>query len=72
MQRFDDLIATIRAYTKEVHGGSKAALARAAGLSVNSLRDMDDPGWTPSGTTIRRLETVIPPDWKPEVSEDAA
>lgn len=36
-----------------------SALALAAGLGINTLRDMDSPGWSPSSSTIRRLERLI-------------
>ena len=39
---------------------SKHAFARAAGLSAHSLKLMDDPAWSPTASTLRKLETVIP------------
>lgn len=35
------------------------ALARAAGLHANSLRDLDSPGWNPTAETLRKLENWL-------------
>ena len=40
-------------------GIAPSALALAAGLGINTLRDMDSDGWSPSSSTIRRLERLI-------------
>ncbi len=31
---------------------SRSGLARAAGLHANSLRDLDSPGWNPTGRNV--------------------
>ena len=51
---------------------SPTALARMADLSDRSTRDMHRDGWSPSSTTIRKLEAVIPPDWMPPAAAAAA
>src|SRR3546814_19801514 len=38
---------------------SRSALARAAGLHANSLRDRDSPGWNPTAETLRKLESWL-------------
>jgi len=55
----DDVIARIRAY--KLHTGRRrSVLALDAGLSVNALRDMDDPEWSPTADTLRQLEKIVP------------
>lgn len=41
-----------------------ATLARMAGLAENVTRDMDAKDWGPSSRSIRRLEVLIPRDWR--------
>ncbi len=38
---------------------SKAALARAAGLHANTLRDCIEPGWNPTADTLSKLERFL-------------
>ncbi|QZP07179.1 3,4-dihydroxy-2-butanone-4-phosphate synthase [Caenibius sp. WL] len=38
---------------------SKAALARAAGLHANTLRDCIEPGWNPTTETLSKLERFL-------------
>ena len=38
---------------------SKAALARAAGLHANTLRDCVEPGWNPTTDTLSKLERFL-------------
>ncbi len=38
---------------------SRSALARAAGLHANTLRDCTEPDWNPTAETLRKLEQVL-------------
>lgn len=58
----DASIDRIRAYRAAL-GLSKSALARAAGLPESTLREFDRPSWSPTATTLRKLEALIPPGW---------
>ncbi len=40
-------------------GMAKAALARAAGLHANTLRDCTDPEWNPTAETLAKLERFL-------------
>jgi 3,4-dihydroxy 2-butanone 4-phosphate synthase/GTP cyclohydrolase II len=40
-------------------GLSRSALAKAAGLHANSLRDLDQPGWNPTSETLGKLEAFL-------------
>ncbi len=40
-------------------GMAKAALARAAGLHANTLRDCTDPGWNPTADTLAKLDRFL-------------
>lgn len=42
-----------------------ATLARQAGLAETVTRDMDETGWSPSSSSIRKLEALIPEGWVP-------
>ncbi len=53
-----DLIDRIRRLVTE-GGMSRAGLARAAGLHVNTLRDLTLPGWNPTADTLAKLERVL-------------
>lgn len=52
------LIGRIRRYAAE-HGLAKAALAKRAGLSINTLAGMDRADWTPAPETLRALDKLI-------------
>lgn len=39
-------------------------VAREAGLADIATRNMHKGEWSPSSSTIRRLEALIPEDWK--------
>jgi len=54
----------IRAFSR-MPGMSKTRLGEMAGVHRNALRDMDHPTWSPTANTVRKLESVIPPDWSP-------
>lgn len=41
-----------------------ATLARMAGVAESVTRDMDEPGWGPSSSSIRRFEALIPEGWR--------
>ena len=42
-----------------------ATLAAMAGLADNVTRGMDAADWSPSSRSIRQLEALIPPMWRP-------
>ncbi len=42
------------------NGLTRWKLAKAAGLGVMTLRDMNDPDWSPSVRTLRKLEALLP------------
>lgn len=60
MLQIDYVIARLRAFRRHV-GWSGSALARRSGLSLNSLRGMDRPEWSPRASTLRALEEQVPP-----------
>lgn len=41
-----------------------ATLARMAGVAESVTRDMDEPTWGPSSSSIRRFEALIPEGWR--------
>jgi 3,4-dihydroxy 2-butanone 4-phosphate synthase / GTP cyclohydrolase II len=51
-------IEKVRALVNE-GGMAKAALARAAGLHANTLRDCTDPEWNPTAETLAKLERFL-------------
>lgn len=67
----DDVIARIRAF-KTHTGKSKSELALDAGLSVNALRDMDKPEWSPTADTLRQVEKNIPASFTVPTAADKA
>lgn len=62
--QIDALISRIRDFRKD-REMSRHELAVRAGLSRAALVGMDKPNWGPTASTIRKLEAVIPLDWKP-------
>lgn len=58
----DSIIDRMRRW-RRYEGMSKTALAAAAGLSVNCLTRMEEPAWSPTASTIRAIEAVIPTDF---------
>ena len=52
-------IASIRKFVASPRGVSKFALCRRAGLSPNTLRDMDEPGWKPKPETLDKALAAI-------------
>lgn len=54
----------IRAWSK-ANDWKPATFARVAGVADNVTRDMDCADWSPSSTSIRRLEATVPKDWCP-------
>ncbi len=51
-------IDRVRALVSE-GGMARAALARAAGLHANTLRDCTEPGWNPTADTLGKLERFL-------------
>lgn len=64
----DQSIERIRRFVRR-RKVSKAALARAAGLHPNTLRELHLDGWDPRLSTIRKLEDYI--DGQPTAREAA-
>jgi transcriptional regulator with XRE-family HTH domain len=67
----EQTIERVRVYRRET-GVSRSAFARQAGLGPNALSAMDRPDWSPNADTLRKLEALIPSDWRPNGSADAA
>lgn len=53
----------IRAFAEAMEW-KPARLAREAGLADIATRNMARDDWSPSSTTIRRLEALIPAKWQ--------
>jgi len=60
----DATIHRIRAY-RDHRGWTRNRLATEAGVPESILRDMDDPEWSVTVKTLRRLESIIPGDFEP-------
>ena len=45
-------IAVVRAFFSAPGAPARSAVARRAGLSINALRHMDEPGWAPTAPTL--------------------
>jgi 3,4-dihydroxy 2-butanone 4-phosphate synthase/GTP cyclohydrolase II len=52
------ILERVRSYLEE-GGLTRSALARAAGLHANTLRDLGEPGWNPTADTLRKLEAFL-------------
>ena len=61
---FNTVLDRIRAFA-EARKWKPARLAREARLSDVTTRGMARSDWSPSGSTIRALEALIPVDWTP-------
>jgi len=61
---FTATLDRIRAWAK-VNNWTPARLAGEAGLTDKATRGMDDADWTPSGSSIRAFEKIIPDHWMP-------
>ncbi len=58
----DDALVRIRAY--RLHKGwSVNKYAVEAGVAESTIRRLDDPTWSPTATTIRLLECLVPDDF---------
>lgn len=58
----DQSIERIRAY-RQVQGWSILRLAKESGMGESTIRRLDDPTWSPTADTLRKLEAVIPADF---------
>lgn len=68
----DSSITRIRAY-RAAMTWSVLRLATEAGLNESTIRRIDDPTWSPTADTLRKLEAIIPADFDPEnVAEPGA
>lgn len=59
-----EILDRFRAFRREA-GLSLSAFALAAGLSRSALMGMEAAEWSPGGDTIRALEQLVGPTWKP-------
>jgi len=57
------VLKRLQAYRKAANL-SYSALAQGAGLSRAALLGMDAADWSPSSTTIRAIERLIPSGWR--------
>lgn len=72
MMTIDLVLHRIRSYA-ENQKWTVAELARRAGANWSAINGIyDDPGWSPSMKTLRRLEAVVPPDYVAPPIEDSA
>lgn len=60
-------IDRIRSF-RRAKGWSILRYAKAAGMGESTIRRMDDPSWSPTAETLRRLESLIPDDFNKEVA----
>lgn len=58
LMSIDDTLERIRAYRK-AYSLSYRELAILAGVAKNTVRGMDEPGWAPSVTTVRKIEAAM-------------
>lgn len=56
-------IARVRAYARD-KGMTKTQLAALSGLHLNTILKLDDPDWRPELKTVRKLESVVPANYK--------
>lgn len=66
----ESVISRIRSFAA-IKGWSKREYARNAKIQDTTLRDFDKPDWNPTRKTLRRMEKVIPPAFKPEPKQAA-
>ncbi|MBK8159151.1 MAG: helix-turn-helix transcriptional regulator [Rhodospirillaceae bacterium] len=59
-------ISRIRAYRRQ-QGWSVLRLANTAGLRESTIRQLEDPNWSPTASTLRKLEAIVPADFQPPV-----
>jgi predicted transcriptional regulator len=69
MTEIDELISKVRTEAA-ARNLRPATLARMAGLSANTLRNMDDPDWDPRSETLRRILEAL--GERPEASQSDA
>ncbi len=63
----DYTIQRIRDFRKSM-GYARFRLATLADLSENAVRKMDSKNWNPTLETLKKLESLIPPDFTPPKS----
>ena len=59
----DSAIKRIKVYAFAVAGLNKRQLSLNAGLKPGTIRHIHDENWNPTLTTLKALESIIPPDW---------
>ena len=62
----------VRAWLATMEKGSRVQIAAQAGVDEKTLRLATGDGWNPTADTLRKLEAVIPSDWKPAKPRRAA
>lgn len=67
----DRTIERIRAYRAH-RGWSILRFAKEAGIGESTIRRLDDPEWSPTVDTLRRLERVVPDDFMSNQQTEAA
>ncbi|KAA5603002.1 hypothetical protein F1188_20165 [Roseospira marina] len=67
----DDVICHLMAWVDD-QDWSTCRLAREAAVPESTLRGWRRPDWSPTVATLRKLEAVVPHDWRPSspVSSD--
>ena len=59
----DDVIFRIRAFATK-QGWKKSLYGEMAGVQDTTLRHFHNDDWNPTAETLRRLEAVIPPEFR--------
>jgi ribosome-binding protein aMBF1 (putative translation factor) len=67
----DRTIERIRAY-RRARGWSILRFAKEADMGESTIRYMDRPDWSPTADTLRRLESVIPPEFEAGAADASA
>lgn len=57
------VLARVRAY-RTAANLSKSAFALKTGLSRMALMGIDDADWSPTSDTLKKIEAVIPANWR--------
>lgn len=65
----DEIISRCRAYA-HLRGWTSFEYARRAGLHPNTLRNYRDERWNPRVETLRKIASLVPPDFDPRKTED--
>lgn len=70
MNTVDAVIRRIRCFA--LHSKlTKSRFAISCGLQVDVTRRMWDADWNPTAATLRKLESIIPPDYQSAANDQA-